>query len=123
MAADGEELLDTRPPRPRRQLLIGAAALVAAAVVAIVALQSGSAPHPAPSSARPRPTLPPAPPVAVTSGNVVATAVGDTVYAVDGGAVITVDLNTGARTVLRPSAGARPDIQYRLIADPDQQRP
>ncbi len=122
MAADGEELLDTRPPRPRRQLLIGAVVLVAAAVVAVVATRTGSVPHPAASSSRPRPTLPPAPPVAVTSGDVVATTVGDTAYAIDGGAVITIDLNTGARSVLRPAVGDLPETEYRILADPDHQR-
>jgi len=118
------ELLDTRPPRPGRrwrQALVGL--VVLAAVGALVVARSGDdgSPGPSqPSSPPPVVTTAPAPsastiPGVITSPDVAFTRIGNTVYAVDNGVLITVDLQTGLRRTWPPvPEGDR----YALLADP-----
>lgn len=120
------ELLDTRPPRPGRRilaLLLGA--VVVAGLIALAVHRSHTA-HPRPTaSAAPRPSPPSvseSPVTVLTAGPVVATAVGDSAYAVVGGAVEAIDLNTGATTVWRAGGESNPDVDYRVLADPQHQR-
>jgi hypothetical protein len=129
------ELLDTRPPRPgrrRRQALIGAVLAVTAGTVIAVRSAGGGEPGPSrptspgghsspvgPSS--PAGLAPSAGPAVVASVNLAFARVGDTLYAVDAGTLVTIDLNSGRR-IEHAAAGVVPSDRYELLADPPAHR-
>lgn len=123
------ELLDTRPPRPGRGRwkVLGAVVVAAVAVGALVVAKvkdGGSSGTTGPST-RPGPTRPavssqppsvsPAPAGVVSSTDLVFARLGDVVYAIDAGRLITVNLQTGRRREW-PTA-VPPADHYALLAD------
>jgi hypothetical protein len=121
-----EEVLDARPRS--RWLVVLLAAVVAAVVVRVVVSTHHSRPRalrPVPAATPTRAPTPNARPVAgaaVTSMDLVTATVGDTVYALDAGVLVTVDLDDGQRFVVHANRGDAMDGAYALLADPDHQR-
>jgi len=131
MVMDGPEveLLDTRPPRPgrlRRQVLAGVVVVAAVGALIVARSQGDGSPTASSSSSRPRATIgesaPPSAPApapaigVVTSSDVTFARIGTTVYALDDGVLITVDLQTGRRREW-PAVPANAD-RYAMVADP-----